>query len=258
MYRNYNNYLNSQIRFCCCTGPTGPTGPSSQNAQTGDTGPTGPSGNTGTNVTGPTGPTGNSSSAVGPVGPTGSTGNTGDPGPNITGPRGPIAYQHVIYFGANTSVLFGQQNPGKSWQNTPVSRNMAFLYPGSAGGFGCYNFQPAGPQYISTGIGEPAMFQNTTGLFNKIPVPPICSTNYETIFSGDGTSGNPFEVVTPGAVIRSVAWTFNWDFNIVPSPPYTTTPPVNAFNIHIWTYCKQDISSNWNTSTPCFVSRWFK
>jgi len=250
MHRSYNNYLNSRIRFCCCPGPTGPTGPSNPNAPPGDTGPTGPLGGTGINVTGPTGPTGITITTPGPTGPTGPIGNTGPSIPGMTGPTGPIAYDHIIYFGANTSVLFAQQHPGKSWQNTPLARNMAFLYPGSAGGFGAYDFHAGGVQNISTGIGEPAMFQNTNGLFNKVPVPPICATNYETVFSGDGTSGNPFVVETPGAVIRSIAWVFNWDSNVVPSPPYQTVPPVNAFNIHIWTYCKTDILTPWMTSTP--------
>ena len=247
---SFNNYLNKKIHFCCCPGPTGPIGPSNPNAPPGDTGPEGPPGGTGINVVGYTGPTGPTSTSDGPTGPPGIDGNTGPIGIGQTGPAGPFAYDHIIYFGANTSVLFAENYSAKSWQNTTLGRNMAFLYPGSAGGFGAYNFQPAGPQYIPTGIGEPAMVQNTNGLFNKVPVPPICATNYETVFSGDGTSGNPFVVETPGAVIRSIAWVFNWDSNVVPSPPYQTVPPVNAFNIHIWTYCKTDINTPWRTSTP--------
>ena len=224
MYRSYNHYFNDRIDLCCCPGPTGPTGPSNGNGPPGDTGPTGPQGNTGIGVTGPTGPTGLASSAQGPAGPTGIQGVTGTDGPNIIGPEGAEQYEHIVYFGSSTSILFATQQAGKSWQNTPSGRNMAFLHPGWGGSRNAHDFNPGnfllGTIPLSTGVNEPTMANSVSLLFNKIPVPPICATNYETEFTGSGTIGDPFVVSKPGAYIKEISWVFNWESNVIPFYPY--------------------------------------
>lgn len=254
MYRSYNHYFNDRIDFCCCPGPTGPTGPSNGNGPPGDTGPTGPQGNTGIGVTGPTGPTGLASSAQGPAGPTGIQGVTGTDGPNIIGPEGAEQYEHIVYFGSSTSILFATQQAGKSWQNTPSGRNMAFLHPGWGGSRNAHDFNPGnfllGTIPLSTGVNEPTMANSVSLLFNKIPVPPICATNYETEFTGSGTIGDPFVVSKPGAYIKEISWNFNWESNVIPFYPFVG--PINpiAFKIHIWTYCKVSDAAGWQIGPP--------
>ncbi len=252
MYRSYNQYFNNRIDFCCCPGPTGPTGPSNGNGPPGDTGPTGPQGNTGIGVTGATGPTGSASSAQGPPGPTGIQGITGPDGPNIPGPEGAEDYEHIVYFGSSTSILFAEQHPGKSWQNTISGRNFAFLHPGWGGSRNAFDFNPAnalvGTIPLSTGVNEPTMANSVSLLFNKIPAPPICSTNYETEFTGSGTTADPFVVSKPGAYIKEISWVFNWEVNQMPY--YIPFSNRVAFKLHIWTYCKISDAAGWQTSSP--------
>ena len=256
MYRSYNQYFNDRIDFCCCPGPTGPTGPSNGNGPPGDTGPTGPQGNTGIGVTGPTGPPGSASSAQGPAGPTGIQGVTGPDGPNIIGPEGAEDFEHEVFFGSSTSILFANQHPGRSWQNTPQPRNFAFLHPGWGGSRNAYDFNPAlsapaAPPNtpLSTGVNEPTTAFTTSLLFNKLPAPPLCATNYETEFTGSGTTSDPFVVSKPGAYIKEINWNFNWENNRL---PYYGNPGAGsiALKLHIWTYCKISNTSGWQTSSP--------
>ncbi len=255
MYRSYNQYFNDRIDFCCCPGPTGPTGPSNGNGPPGDTGPTGPQGNTGIGVTGPTGPPGSASSAQGPAGPTGIQGVTGPDGPNIIGPEGAEDFEHEVFFGSSTSILFANQQQGRSWQNTPQPRNFAFLHPGWGGSRNAYDFNPAsfifGGIPLSTGVNEPTMPNSVQGLFNKLPAPPLCATNYETEFTGSGTTLDKYKVSKPGAYIKEINWEFNWENNRLPyygNPSSGTT----VLKIHIWTYCKISTGPGlgWQTSSP--------
>ena len=77
----------------------------------------------------------------------------------------------------------------------------------------------------------------------------MCATNYETEFTGAGTTSDPYKVSKPGAYIKEINWNFNWENNRL---PYYGNPGAGStvLKLHIWTYCKISNTSGWQTSSP--------